>query len=315
MTVTEQAGRQLNVEVVEHGELRWLDIMRPSLAEMTYLKERFPFHPLDLEDCLSKIQLPKLDEYPDYLFLVLHFPLFDKAKRLTRPSEMDIFVGANYIVTVHNGELGPLTKLFQDCKLSEPVRHDVMGRSSGWLLYRILDGLVDYCFPILNKVIDSVEAVEDHVFETRRAGTALQELSLIRRDILSYRRIVRPQIDVLQSMKEKEYPFLKVDPEIYFGDLADHMRRLWVDLEDLKEDIEGLHDTFNSLSSHRTGEIIRVVTVGGAIALPAIVIASIYGMNVPLPLQGSAWAFGVILGATAFITVAMLVYSRIRRWL
>lgn len=315
MTTISAIPKDLNIHAIEHNGLIWLNIEKPTRAETNFLRENFPFHPLDLEDCLSKIQLPKLDEYPDYLFLVLHFPLFNKQLRLTQPSEVDVFVGAKYVITVHSGELRPLTKLFQDCVASEAIRQETMGRSSGWLLYQILDDLVDYCFPILDKIVENVDQVEKRIFESTHENAVLLELAEVRRDILSYRRTIRPQIEVLKSMEAKEYSFLKVDPDIYFGDLADHIRRLWVDLEDLKEEAEGLHDTFDSLTSHRTGEVMRVVTVVGTIALPAIVIASIYGMNVDLPFQRSAAAFGTVMGVTFLVTAIILVYSHLRRWI
>ena len=314
MAVTDLAGKQLNIELAEYGELTWVNIEKPSVAEMSYLKEHYPFHPLDLDDCLSRVQLPKLDEYPGYLFLVMHFPLFKEAMRLTQPSQVSIFVGATYVVTVHTGELRPLTKLFRDCQSSEAIREETMGSGSGLLLYRILDGLVDYCFPILNRVMENVDRVEEGIFD-RREGQILRELALLRRDILSYRRIVHPQIDVLESMEEKEFPFLKVNPEVYFGDLADHMRRLWAELEDLKEVVEGLHDTHDSLSSQHTNQIMRVLTIFATIMLPLTVVASLYGMNVSLPLQDNVAAFGIVVAIMALISAGLLSLFRVRRWL
>jgi magnesium transporter len=137
--------------------------------------------------------MPKLDEFDDHLFLVLHFPRFDKQSRITHPSEVDVFAGAGYIVTVHSGDLRPLVKLFSDCQASEEVRADLMGRGSGYLLYRVLDSLVDDNFPILRKIIANVDGLEERVFETI-GQEVVRELALLRRDVLSYRRVVRPQI-------------------------------------------------------------------------------------------------------------------------
>ena len=136
---------------------------------------------------------------------------------------MDIFAGATYLVTVHSGNLHPLTKLFNDCEQSEEVRRQVLSSSSGFVLYRILDGLVDYCFPIVNRIIANVNAIEARLFDTREQGI-VREMALVRRDIISYRRVVRPMFDVLEELEEKEFPLLRVDPDIYFGDLVDHLR-------------------------------------------------------------------------------------------
>ena len=187
MTTVDSSQQQLNVRVLENGQLTWVNIERPGLAEMTYLKERYGFHQLTLDDCISTIQIPKLDVFDDYLFLVLQFPLFNPKSQITLPSEVDIFVGATYLVTVHSGTLHPLTKLFNDCEQSEEVRRQVLSSSSGFLLYRTLDGLVDYCFPMVNRIITNVNSIEERLFDTQERGI-VREMALVRRDIISYRR-------------------------------------------------------------------------------------------------------------------------------
>ena len=313
MVTVEQAQQQLNIKKIAHGPISWLDVEMPTLAEMEYLRRTFDFHTLALDDCLSRVQLPKMDDYDDYLFLVLHFPLFNQEARLTVPSQVSIFVSGDYLVTVHRGDLRPLMKLFADCEASESVRKNVMGHSSGYLLYRVLDGLVDYCFPSLNKVIERVDDLEVRVFDIAAKDLA-RELLVTKRDILAYRRIVRPQIEVLELLEKKEYPFLKVDPDVYFGDLADHMRRISVELEDLKEVIQGLHDTHVSLTTDRTNEVIRTLTIIATIMLPLSVLSGLYGMNVSLPFDSSPYAFLVVLGVMAIVAGGMLLFFRSRRW-
>ncbi|MCE2463537.1 MAG: magnesium transporter CorA family protein [Dehalococcoidia bacterium] len=313
MVTVEQAQQELNIKKIACGSVSWLDVEMPTLAEMEYLRTTFDFHTLALDDCLSRVQLPKMDDYDDYLFLVLHFPLFNQEARLTVPSQVSIFVSGDYLVTVHRGDLRPLMKLFADCEASEPVRKNVMGHSSGYLLYQVLDGLVDYCFPSLNKVIERVDDLEVRVFDMAAKDLA-RELLVTKRDILAYRRIVRPQIEVLELLEKKEYPFLKVDPDVYFGDLADHMRRISVELEDLKEVIQGLHDTHVSLTTDRTNEVIRTLTIIATIMLPLSVLSGLYGMNVSLPFDSSPYAFLVVLGVMAIVAGGMLLFFRSRRW-
>jgi magnesium transporter len=307
---------QLNVAEVTLGELTWVNVTGPSLAEMEYLRERFGFHPLALEDCMSRVQLPKVDDYDEdnYLFLVLHFPLFDKEMRLTVASQVAIFVGRDYVVTVHRGDLRPLVKLFEDCRSSEAVRQGVMGQSVGFLLYRVLDGLVDYCFPILRKLIEAVDNLELRILDVRARGL-VRELSLTERDLISYRRIVRPQITVLEQMEQTEYPFLKLDPDVYFGDLADHMRRIHAELEDLHEVVDSFYSTHSTLVTHQTNEVIRVLTIVGTVMLAPVLISGLYGMNVPLPMRDSDWALPVLIGISALVSVCMLVFFRFRRWI
>ncbi len=303
-----------NVQTTEWHGTTWVNIDRPSLAEMQYLRDCYPFHELELEDCLSRVQLPKLDESPEYIFLVLHFPRFDPKRRVTQPSQVAIFVGTDYVVTVHHGDLPPLVKLFEDCQRSEEVRSRVMSPTSGHLLYRILSGLVDYMFPIMNKVISNLEDIENRILDERAPGLA-RELSIQRRDIIAFRRIIRPQIDVLETLEQRPLLFLKARLDVYFSDLADHTRRIWSELEENKEVVESLQDSHQIITSNRTNEIMRILTMMATIMLPLTVITGLYGMNVGLPLERSGAAFAAVLTIMAVISVAMLAFFRSRRWL
>src|SRR4030042_6258556 len=139
--------RKLNIESVTWGKLTWINIEKPTSKETEYLGQNYPFRALHLKDCLSRIERPKIDEYEDYLFIVLHFPVFDRAARVTRPSQVAIFLGEDYLISLHSGELRPLANLFNDCQINESAREENLGRSPGYLFYRIFDRLVDYCFP------------------------------------------------------------------------------------------------------------------------------------------------------------------------
>jgi magnesium transporter len=312
--ISDTSRQAPNVQITEWDGLTWVNIDRPSLAEMQYLQENYPFHDLELEDCLSLVQLPKLDESSEYIFLVLHFPIFDPKRRVTQPSQVAIFVGTDYVVTVHHGDLRPLVKLFEDCQMSEDVRSRVMSATSGHLLYRILSGLVDYMFPIMTKVISNVEDIENRILD-ERAPSLARELSIQRRDITAFRRIIRPQIDVLEALEKRPLQFLRARLDVYFSDLADHTRRIWSELEENKEVVESLQDSHQIITSNRTNEIMRILTMIATIMLPLTVVTGLYGMNVGLPLEGSRAAFGAVLGVMGVISVAMLAFFRSRRWL
>jgi len=258
--------------------------------------------------------LPKIDEYEDLLFIVCHFPVLHKQARVTTPSQVSIFIGEDYVITIHAGDLKPLARLFRDCHAHERARQENLGPGSGYLLYRILDRLVDYCFPILNKVISNIESVEDAVF-SRPVPDTVKEIMLIRRDLVAFRRIIRAQVGVLDTLEEIERPFLKKDLEVYFGDIADHVDKIWNTLEDYKEVIDNLSDTSNWLTSHHIQEVMRVIAIASAILLPAAVLSSIYGMNVPLPLAHSPYSFAVLSGVMLVVSGVVLAFFRWRRWI
>jgi len=314
--VGKEAG-QLNIELVAWGELTWFNIEQPTKLETDYLAEKYPFHPLDLDDCLSRIQRPKIDVYDDYLFLVFHFPVFSPEARVTTPSQVSVFIGENYLITLHKGDLKPLVNLFNQCQSeeNEGLRQEHFSQGSAYLLYRILDRLIDYCFPILNKIGGNIERTEENIFASKVIPRAIGELSTLRRDVIAFRRIIWPMRAVVGSMEPKIRRFAGMDMEVYFGDMVDHVDKIWDVLDEYKEIIEGLNDTHDSLATNRTNEVVRMLTVIATILLPLTVIASLYGMNVPLPFQNSSSSFALVFVIWAIVVVGMLYFFRRQRWI
>jgi magnesium transporter len=314
--------KELNIRSIINGKLSWFYIERPTTAEVQFLAQRFHFHPLDLDDVLGRIQRPKIDEYEDYLFIVLHFPIFDKENRITRPGELNIFIGENYVVTINCcADLKPLTKFFEECESDKTSRERYLGRSSGFLLYHILDKLVNSCFPILDKVTQNIDNIEDIIL-TKPVPETVLEISLIRRDLISFRRVIHPQIAVIETLEREEYSFFKEDQGIYFGDIADHIRKIWDGLEDCKEVIDGLADTSNWLTSHRIQETMRILTIIMGTLAPPTLIASIYGMNIALPggvnppgILAHLLPLGILLAVMAIVAGIIFFYMRRRRYL
>lgn len=310
------AQRSPRVQTIVHGDLQWIDIRQPTPTEMNDLRRSFPFHPLTLDDCLSKVQRPKLDDYTDegYIFLVLHFPTFNKQNRHTNPIEVDVFVGQGYVVTVHEGVLKPLVQTFAAAQNDEAVRERLMGRGSGFLLYRIIDRLVDYVFPILNKIDEHIESIENEIIDGN-VRLLVQNLSFVRRDIITLRRIIKPNLPVLRQLESRERAFLNLDEDTYFGSILDHLGRQWDMLEDDKEIIEGLNDTLDSLTSHRINEVMKILTVISVVLLPMTLVASIYGMNIQLPFDQHPFAFVIVMGWMLVAAAGMMGYFRYKGWI
>jgi magnesium transporter len=280
---------KLNIESLTWGGLTWIDIEPPTERETEYLAQHYPFHPLDLDDTLSRKQRPKIDEYKDYLFLVFHLPRYRKDEQVLTTSQVAVFIGPDYLITLHKGELKPLVKLFKECQLDEESRQEYLSKGSGYLLYRILDRLVDYCLPILDKVGNGIEEVEERIFAARRSGM-IREISRLRRDVIAFRRIIWPMRAVIGSLEPKIRRFINTDLTVYFGDMVDHLDKIWDGLDEYKEIIEGLNDTYDSLATNRTNEVVRILTIIATIMLPVTVVASVYGMNISLPFMDSDYA-------------------------
>src|SRR3712207_5786666 len=159
--------QQPRVEIVEAPGLRWINIERPRAVDQAWLEERFEFHPLDYEDVFSRNQRPKVDEYDDYLFIVLHFPRFDKVVSRLNAAELDVFVGADYVITLPNEPLQSVEYLFERCRTNEELREQLFSKGSGYLLYKIVDGCVDASFPMLRKIGNKLERIEEEILDRK----------------------------------------------------------------------------------------------------------------------------------------------------
>ena len=290
--------------------LIWLDIENPSKDTMKFLRDHFSFHPLDIEDCLSVIERPKLDEYDDYFFLVLHMPLFIKQTQRLIPFTVNIFIGNNFIVTVHQGLCKPIQTTY-DHLVEDP---EIFKKGSGYLLHSILDSLIDYNFPILNKIYRNIQSVEDDIFKSPSTKN-VRTILLIRTNILTFRNIVFPLRKLLKTLEIKDMDFLIEALEVYFSDLVDHIEKIWDTLENYKELVEGVHEAHQSLLSNKINDIMRILTIFSVIILPLTLISGVYGMNIGLPLGGFPWAFFIIVGTMIAISIGMLIYFKSKDWL
>src|SRR6476659_4373069 len=305
-----------NVEQIEGAGLRWVNIERPGALERAWLEEHFDFHALDLEDVLSRNQRPKIDVYDDYLFIVLHFPVFDRAARRLGTGELDISVGPDYMVTIPNQPLQPVEYLFERCRNKEELREQLFSRGSGYLLYRLVDDSFDYCFPMLRKIGNKLDALEDQIFEGR-SEEVVRDISNVKQEIINFRKVIRPQRPVLRDLERVKQRYLAadLDLEIYFDDIVDAHERIWDMLENYKEVVQALEETNESVLSHRVNDILRVLTSISVIVLPLTLIASIWGMNVGVPGEQDMTGFWIVVGSMVAILVAMVAYFRRRGWL
>jgi magnesium transporter len=297
-----------------HGGLTWIHLDAPDPETATELAERFGWHPLDIEDVLSKRQRPKVDEYDDYRFVVLHFPYYDKAVQRLNAAELDVFLGHGYLVTLPTVELLPVSRLFQRCTDDPELRENMFGKGSGYLLYHVLDDLFDYCFPILDKIGFKLDSIEDDIDESR-FEELVRDISKAKQEIISYRKIIKPQRPTLRLLERRVERFLPEDLELYFDDLVDASERIWDLLDNYKEVVEALEATNEAAIAHRQNDVLRLLTIISVTMLPLTVITGVFGMNVLYPGEGTHAAFWVILGAMVAALVGMIAFFRYKRWI
>jgi magnesium transporter len=305
---------QATPEIIEAAGLRWIHIESPRGADRDWLESHFDFHPLDYEDVYSRNQRPKLDQYDDYVFIILHFPMFDKAASRILTAELDLFMGPDYLITMPNIPLPPLTAMFERYREKDDLRAATLSKGSGYLLYKIVDACVDASFPMLRKMGQKLERLEDGIFEGR-SSEIVREISEAKQEIINFRKIVRPQRAVLRDLERTKQRYLEEEMEIYFDDISDAAERIWDTLENYKEVVEGLESTNESVLSHRLNDSFRILTAVSVVLLPLTLIASIFGMNVPVPGQNEESAFlGIMLVMGAMLLV-LVAYFRRRGWL
>ena len=303
------------VEIIESPGLRWINVERPRSLEQSWLEEHFEFHALDYEDIRSRNQRPKVDEYDDYLFIVLHFPRYDKKVSRLNAAEVDFFVGPDFLITLPTEPVERVDDLFERCRTNEEFRDQLFSKGSGYLLYKIVDDCVDASFPMLGKIGNKLERIEEAIFEGDVGADVVRDISNAKQEIINFRKIVRPQRVAFRDLERNKARYIAEDLDIYFDDIIDASERAWDMLENFKEVVEGLDDTNESVLSHRVNDVLRVLTAFSVIILPLTLIASIWGMNVGVPGENSETAFWVIIGAMVVTLASMLGYFRHRGWL
>jgi magnesium transporter len=307
------------VEVVETPGLRWINVERPRPVDQAWLEERYEFHPLDYEDVFSRNQRPKVDEYDDYLFIVLHFPRYDKAVGRLNAAEVDLFVGPDYLITLPNEPLQPIEYLFERCRTNEELRESLFSKGAGYLLYKIVDDCVDASFPMLRKIGNKLEIIEEDIFEGR-SKEVVRDISNAKQEIINFRKIVRPQRVAFSDLERNKARYIADDLDIYFDDIIDASERVWDMLENYKEVVEALESTNEQVLAHQFNDVLRILTVFSIVFLPATLIASIWGMNVGLPGGGepptsSDSIFWIIIGAMVVVLAGMIGFFRRKGWL
>jgi magnesium transporter len=307
------ALKKLNTEVkiIEFNGLKWIDIIRPTNKEIKMLEEMYDFHELLLEDCMTEHQRSKIDSYEDYSFIVLHLPRYRKDLFRLDSEEIDIFIGNDYLVTLHEGQLKPLVDLAQKCQANEQVRKEYMEEGSALLLYGITKSLFDYCFPMLDKIGNNVNEINRQVFATR-SKSMLETISRTKMEIINYRSVIKPLRPVIIMLEKVIKKYLPEDMDIYFDDITDKIEKIWDMLENYKEVIESADSTFAALTNHTMNGLMRTFTIIQVAILPMTLVSGLFSMNVQgIPMHDYEFAFWIVFGMifipTIFIAVLLLV--------
>ena len=294
------------------GALHWIDLEDPTVQEAGILENPFHFHPLAIEDCLSEVHHPKVDDYGEYLFFIMHGIRFDAPTDQFITRELDIFLGKNYLVTHHRGPMRSISAARELCNKNLQA---AMPRGVDFLIHQILDQMFEHYFPALDAIEDKIQLVQVEVFEKPTRET-LERIFTLKRDVLQLRRICQPQREILHRLSRGEFEVISPKAAIYFRDIYDNLYRI-VDASFAYQDlIQGTLDAYLTAVSNRLNETMKRLTVFGAVFAALTVLTGIYGMNFDY-MPELKWRYGYLMvwALMAAITGGLLVLFKKKEWI
>ncbi len=302
------------LKTITTDHLTWIDIDQPTEADITQLSTLIDIHPLAIEEFATPTVRARATQYHNGIFLAIHIPLFDKKERATYPAELDIILTETQIVTGHTHEIYQLDTFFDDFAKNRTLQTNHVGAGPAYLLHAILDMMLNSCFPRLEHITKNIDAIESGVFHGD-AKRMVEEISIVKRDILNFRRTMMPQRSIIESLIHKEERFVPRNLHIYIRDLIGTNTRIWNILESHKETTESLEDTNDTLLSHRLNEKMSILTLVSVITLPATLYASILGINTFVPLQNHPYGFLIHIGVMIAMVLITAGFFKWRNWI
>ncbi|MCK5548047.1 MAG: magnesium/cobalt transporter CorA, partial [Thermoplasmata archaeon] len=294
----------------ESERVVWIDIMAPAKEEFNILADKYNFHPLTIEDCMDDVHLPKIDDYDDYIFVILHRVVLDSTREGFSSDEIDFFVGKNFLVTVHKEEVKSALTV-----MAEIARNPKLISGGAVMLFQaIVDRLVDNYLPVLEMLEDRIDSVEEKILSGNEEES-MDEILVLRSDLMTVVRLSAPQRDILNRLSRSRFEVITADALIYFRDTYDQLMGINDVANTCRDRIRGLLDVRMSITTTRLNEVIKVLTIIATIIMPLTLITGIYGMNfINMPETKSPYGYFIVMGAMFVIALAMIWYFRRRKW-
>lgn len=290
----------------------WLDLQNPTQEELARLGQEFQLHPLAIEDASHEHQRPKVEEYEQFSFVVFYTVQFDVANKGLDVCELDMFVGENYLITVHNGPVQELEETEQRWKRNAKQ----LEWGLGVLLYSLLDTIIDRYFPVVDEMVEQAEELEASLFTGAvRQATFPQDILELKKSFLTLRRIVTPERDVLNVLTNRDNPLFDTHTQLYFRDVYDHITRLADTVDLYRDQLSTIMDANLSVISNNLNKVMRTLTAASIILMADSLLAGIWGMNF-VNIPELKWQFGYFaaLGVMAVVTFFLIVFFRRLRW-
>ena len=302
------------MQTIKTNNLTWIHFKEPDADDVLKIQKKFNLHPLVVEEFSTPTLRPKATEYENCLYLAIHIPLFDMNEKTTYPGELDIVICPGTLITSFDKDIYQLTDFFSELKKNKKKRDVYMNQSPGALLRYIIEMLLESCFPKLDHISRKLDRIEDEIFAGHEKEMVF-EISVVKRDILNFRRTMKPQKTVFESLALKNYSLIEPELKPYYQDLIGTNIRIWNTLESAKETVESLEDTNNSLLSNKLDLTMKVLTIFSAIMLPMTVYSNILAMSADIPFGKNPHGFWIHLAIMLMISGFTISVFKLRKWL
>lgn len=308
-------AKNKNIEITKFKNFQWYNIKDIKPRDINYLRKEFNFNKIDIENCLPPLQRPKILKYPEYIFMILLFPYYDREAKEIRLTEVDFFISNKYIVTVHQNILDPLKILSKKYRDMENLDSE-FGTNPANLLYDMLDSLLSYCFPMLTHVGNDIDEIEEKIFNNNQQEN-IKDILLIKRNIVNFRKAMQAHKNVIRKLIAHAPIFFETKKlAIYFENLVEQTKDIWDLLENYKDTIDALHNSNESIVSFRLSEIMKTLTIFSVIVFPLNLFAAIFSMNVTgTPFVDHPFGFWIVMLMMFYGTVGMLAFFKGKKWI
>lgn len=297
---------------IDINGIRWVDGADLDKKEIQKILDDYEFHELDIEAAIEEHQRARIDKYPNYLFIVLHFPKYDPRTKTYKLNEFDIFLGKKFILTFRNYQGNHVDRIFERYeKIAEDEDTEVK-ISAGFILYEIIQSMLEKMFKFVSKNKADVRDIEDKVFEKINSDL-VEDIMIKKRNVKTLKNMFRPQISVLHSLEESINQFYRGSMELYFEDLEDKLGYIIDDIQIIEENVESIEDAFKTIIQIKWNRVIEILTLFWACILPLNLITWFYGMNVPLPYQEDPYIVFSILWAIMLFIVCVFIGMKLRK--
>jgi magnesium transporter len=300
-------------KLLENKEnLVWIDMEQPTAEETQLLADVFHFHPLTIEDAVETRNHPKVEQYHNYLFLIVHGVSIETNSTNFVTKELDIYLGENFVLTYHHQPFLSINAV------KGQVRANTFScqRGSDYLLHQILDQLVDLYIPIVDDFDAAINDIEDRIFQMQRGNNKiLEEIMDLKRSVARLIRISTKQLDVLSRLARGEFPLIDDNVLPFYRDVYDHLHRVSVLAENYRDLVGGLLNIHFNVVANRTNDIVKFLTIFSAIMLPLSLIAGIYGMNTKLPDAENPNSFWHIIGIMILFGAILMLWFWRKGWI